>query len=51
MLLTVKKVEFQGKLVPAIRVAIQDKPAQSITGKATVAPPTDDDAEHDDVPF
>jgi hypothetical protein len=50
-----KKVEFQGKLVPAIRVALEP-PAQAAPAKAAPKPaqpaPSDDDGiEADDVPF
>ena len=36
--LTVKKVEFQGKLVPAIRVVLEDQPAPA-KAKRAPAPP------------
>lgn len=45
--LTTKKVEFQGNLVPAIRVLLEERaPAPRPT-----APPVDDDATPDDIPF
>lgn len=55
ILLTVKKVEFQGKLVPAIRVVLADNPAP-VKPKAT--PARQPEPEHepepdssDEVPF
>lgn len=53
--LVTKKVEFQGKLVPAIRVALEP-PAQAAPAKAAPKPaqpaPSDNDGiEADDVPF
>ena len=52
--LVTKKVEFQGKLVPAIRVALE-QPTQAAPTKAPAkpAPPTGDggDIAADDVPF
>jgi len=49
--LTVKKVEFQGKLVPAIRVVIEDTP--SAAPQKPVAPPVAEPEreEPDSIPF
>jgi hypothetical protein len=38
--LTVKKVEFQGKLVPAIRVVLQDTPKPTVAAPAAAPAPT-----------
>lgn len=45
--LTVRKVEFKGELVPAIRVSL-DPPT---TGKAKPVAPPPDDAGDDSIPF
>lgn len=49
-LLTVKKVEFQGKLVPAIRVVLNDTPGQA-PAKPAAAPAPQAAGTGDDVPF
>lgn len=54
--LTTKKVEFQGKLVPAIRVVLYEQPPQRRQAPPTQRqemPPPDpaDDAAEDDIPF
>lgn len=46
--LTVKKVEFQGKLVPAIRVVLADSPAPP---KSKTAPPVDPEGDSGDAHF
>jgi len=48
--LTVRKVEFQGKLVPAIRVVLQDAPIKK-TAPAAAAESDNDGGNVDDVPF
>lgn len=48
--LTVKKVEFQGKLVPAIRVVLNDTPAAPPV-KATPKQQAPADPEEDSTPF
>lgn len=48
--LCTKKVEFQGKLVPAIRVVLEDKPAPAPAPKAA-ARTTEAEPEETDTPF
>lgn len=48
VLLTVKKVEFQGKLVPAIRVVLGDTPIQPKPAPPAAKPAPPDDGE---IPF
>ncbi len=53
IVLTVKKVEFQGKLVPAIRVSL-DPPKSTQAQRPPPPPPVDDETnaeELDDIPF
>ena len=49
--LTPKKVEFQGKLVPSIRVVIEDKPAQVKPPTPSPAQAQPGDPVPDEIPF
>lgn len=51
--LCVKKVEFQGKLVPAIRVVLQEQPITAPVPKPTPKPVVEEaaEADSDSVPF
>lgn len=54
IVLTTKKVEFQGKLVPAIRVLLNDEqPRQQAPAPPPKRPPADPDLDtpEDDIPF
>ena len=49
--LVTKKVEFQGKLVPAIRVALEPPQQAALARQAAPPPKVDTSLEEDSVPF